>query len=54
MGRPDMGGDKDSVGAGLQGNFEQVAAVQPQNRPAVRVEVADQLQPFRQRFCRLQ
>ncbi len=54
MGRPDMGGDKYGLRAHVQGDLQQVPTVQPQNGPAVRVQVADGLQPAGQHFGVLQ
>ena len=54
MGRPDMGGDQHGLRAGLQGNLHQVPAVQAQNGPSVRVQVADGLQPEGELLRRLQ
>ena len=39
-----MGGDEHSIWAGLQGNFQQVPAVQPQDRPSIGVDIADGFQ----------
>lgn len=54
VGRPDMGGDEFGLWAGLQGQLQQIPAVQPQNGAAVRVDVADGLQPDGQFFRRFQ
>ena len=51
---PDMGRDKDSRRTDLQRDFQQVAAVQPQNRPSVRMQVAHLLQTAGQRLRFLQ
>ena len=40
MGSPDVGRDEHSVGAAVQGELQQVAAVQPQDGPPVRMQVA--------------
>ena len=45
VGRPDMGGDKNCLGAGLQRNFQKIPAVQPQNGPPIGMDVADAFQP---------
>lgn len=42
---PDVRRDEDGFRAGLQGNFKQVAAVQPEDRPPVRMDVADCFKP---------
>ena len=39
--RPDVGGDQVRVGARFQGDLQQVPRVEPQDRPPVRVQVAD-------------
>ena len=39
--RPDMGGDEVRVRSRLQGDLQQVPGVEPQDRPPVRVQVAD-------------
>ena len=44
MRRPDMCGDKHCLWAGVQSDFQQVTAVQTQDWPSVRVDVADRLQ----------
>ena len=49
-----MGGDEFGLWAGLQGQLQQIPAVQPQNGAAVRVDVADGLQPDGQFFRRFQ
>ena len=38
---PDVGGDEVRAGVGLQGDLQQVPGVEPQDRPSVRMEVAD-------------
>ncbi len=43
-GGPDVGGDEVGVGAALQGDLEQVARVEPEDRPPVRRDVADRRQ----------
>ena len=45
MRRPDMGRNIYGFRTGFQHDFQQISAVQPQNRPAVRMNVSDQLQP---------
>ncbi len=52
--RPDVGGDKDSVRAGLQGDLQKIPAVQAQNGPPVGVEIPDGLQLVGELFSRLQ
>ena len=54
MGRPDMGGYKYRLRAGLQGDLQQVAAVQPQYRPAVGMDIPNGLQLFGKRFRSIQ
>ena len=54
VGGPDVGGDKLSLRAGLQGQLQQVPAVQTQNGPPVGVDVADGFQPGGQLVRRLQ
>ena len=43
MRRPDMSGDEHRFGAGVQGDFQQIPAVQTQNGTAVGVDVADEM-----------
>ena len=45
VGRPDMGGDEHRPGADIQGDFQQIPGVQPQDGPAVGMKVAHLLQP---------
>ena len=45
VGGPDVRRDEDSFRAGLQGNFKQIAAVQSEDRPPVRMDVADCFKP---------
>ena len=49
-----MGRNVYGLRAGFQHDLQQIPAVQPQNRPAVRMNVADQLQPSGQRLRLLQ
>ena len=51
---PDVRRNEQHLRAHLQTDLEQVAAVQPQNRPAVRLYVADRRQPPVQPFGRLE
>ena len=44
--------DKDCARADLQGDFQQIAAVKPQNRPAVGMQIPNLLQPVRERVGR--
>ena len=39
-----MGRDKDRLGAEFQHDLQQVAAVQPQDRPSIRMDISDGLQ----------
>ena len=48
MRRPDVRGNKQRLGAGLEGHVEEVLAVQPQNGPAVGMQVADGFEPLAQ------
>ena len=54
VGRPDVSGDELRVRAGVQGQLQQVPAVQAQNGPPVGVDVADGLQPGGELVRRLQ
>ena len=47
-----MGRDEIALWVGLQHNFEQIARIQPQNRAAIRTNVADPFQPCLQPFQR--
>ena len=38
---PDMGGDEIRAGPGLQRNFEQMPGIETEDRPSVRVQIAD-------------
>lgn len=44
MRRPDVRGNEYGLWAGFQRHFQKIAAIQPENGPSVRVEVADALQ----------
>ncbi len=46
-GRPDVGGDQIGVRPALQGDLQQVPRVEPEDGPAVRVEVADRARASR-------
>jgi hypothetical protein len=48
MRRPDVRRNKESLGTGLQGDFEQYLAVKPENGPAVGMDIADCLEFFAQ------
>ena len=48
--RPDMGRDEDGLRTAVQRDFQQVAAIQPQNGPPVGMEIADGLQPVGEGF----
>ena len=48
MRRPDMGGNQHALRTGVQKDFQQIPAVQPQNRPSVRMDIPDGFQPGRQ------
>ena len=52
--RPDMGGNKLCFRACLQGELQQVPAVQPKDGPAVRMNIANGFQPGRELVCGLQ
>ena len=39
-----MGGDKDGLRAAIQGDLEQILAIQPQYGPAVGMDIADGFQ----------
>lgn len=45
MRRPDMGGDKYRLRAGIQRNFQQIPAVQPKDGTPIRMDIADGFQP---------
>ena len=45
MGRPDMSRNVYGLRTGFQHDFQKISAVQSQDRPAVRMNVSDQLQP---------
>ena len=46
MGRPDMRGDEDGLGAGIQRDFEEIMGGQAKDRTAVGMDIADGLQFF--------
>ena len=48
--RPDVGGDEHGARAGVQRDLQQIAAIEAQNRPAIRMDVANGLQPLRKRL----
>ena len=50
MRRPDMRRYKDGVGAKLQNDFQQIMTVQPENGPAVGMDIADGFQLPRYNF----
>jgi len=54
MGSPDMGRNINSIGAGLQHNFQQIPARKPQDGAPVGMDISNQLQPLCQYFCRFQ
>ena len=41
-----MGRDKDCLGAEFQHDLQQVAAVQPQDRPSIRMDISDGLHVY--------
>ena len=45
-----MGGNENGLRAAVQRDFQQVAAIQPQNGPPVGMEIADGLQPVGEGF----
>ena len=51
---PDMGGNVNGLRAAFQHNFQQIPAVQPQDGPAVAVQIADGLQPVGKPLRRVQ
>ena len=54
VGRPDVSGDEHRIRAGLQGDLQQIPAVQAQDGPPVGVEVANGLQAAGEGLRRLQ
>ena len=54
MRRPDMRGNKNGIRTSLQCNLQQIMAVQSQDRPAVRANIADGFQAQRQALRRVQ
>ena len=54
VGRPDMRGDEHGVRRGLEGDFQQIAAVQTENGTAVGMDIPDRFQTQGQLLRRLQ